>query len=90
MLIGTPIAVALGSAAVVGIVVGLDMVGAGHDRHQHLCAIAKYPLIAIPLFILTGMMFERSGVAARLVDLRAGLHRAAQRAGWRWSRCSSA
>ena len=30
-------------------------------------AVAKYPLIAIPLFILTGMVFERSGVASRLV-----------------------
>ena len=30
--------------------------------------MAKYPLIAIPLFILTGMVFERSGVAARLVS----------------------
>jgi C4-dicarboxylate transporter, DctM subunit len=26
--------------------------------------IAKYPLIAIPVFILAGMIFERSGVAA--------------------------
>jgi tripartite ATP-independent transporter DctM subunit len=31
--------------------------------------IAKYPLIAIPVFILAGMIFERSGVAARLVRL---------------------
>ncbi|MCK9261581.1 MAG: TRAP transporter large permease, partial [Azoarcus sp.] len=29
--------------------------------------IAKYPLLAIPMFILAGMIFERSGVALRLV-----------------------
>src|SRR5690625_7591924 len=30
-------------------------------------SVAKYPLIAIPLFILTGLIFERAGVAASLV-----------------------
>lgn len=29
--------------------------------------MAKYPLLAIPMFVLTGMIFERSGVAERLV-----------------------
>jgi len=67
MVIGTPIAVALGVAAAVGIVIGLDMVALGMIGTNSYAAVAKYPLIAIPLFILTGMMFERSGVAARLV-----------------------
>src|SRR5699024_10839417 len=30
-------------------------------------SVAKYPLIAIPLFILTGLIFERAGMAASLV-----------------------
>ena len=29
--------------------------------------IAKYPLIALPMFVLVGSVFDRSGVAARLV-----------------------
>ena len=29
--------------------------------------IAKYPLLALPVFILAGMIFERAGVAERLV-----------------------
>jgi tripartite ATP-independent transporter DctM subunit len=29
--------------------------------------IAKYPLLALPVFILAGMIFERAGVAAKLV-----------------------
>ncbi|MGR0187844.1 TRAP transporter large permease [Azospirillum aestuarii] len=29
--------------------------------------VAKYPLLAIPMFVLAGLIFERSGVAARLV-----------------------
>ena len=68
MLIGTPIAVALGIGGVIGIAVGLDTAALGTLGTNTYNAVAKYPLIAIPLFILTGMVFERSGVAARLVS----------------------
>lgn len=67
MLIGTPIAVALGLAGAIGILVGLDLTSLATIGTNTWNGVAKYPLIAIPLFILTGMMFERSGVAARLV-----------------------
>ena len=67
MLIGTPIAVALGFAGALGIYAGLDLAALGMIGPNTYAAVAKYPLIAIPLFILTGMVFERSGVAARLV-----------------------
>ncbi|MCG6121111.1 MAG: TRAP transporter large permease [Microvirga sp.] len=67
MLIGAPIAVSLGLAAAIGILIGLDVVSLGTIGTNTYNGVAKYPLIAIPLFILTGMMFERSGVAARLV-----------------------
>ncbi|MCW5636489.1 MAG: TRAP transporter large permease [Rubrivivax sp.] len=30
--------------------------------------IAKYPLLALPMFVLVGSVFDRSGVAQRLVD----------------------
>ncbi len=65
--IGTPIAVALGCGGVVGILIGLDTAALGTIGTNTWSAVAKYPLIAVPLFILTGMVFERSGVAARLV-----------------------
>ncbi|MEQ8429804.1 MAG: TRAP transporter large permease [Silicimonas sp.] len=68
MFLGTPIAVALGFAGAVGILAGLDLTALGMIGPNTYAAIAKYPLIAIPLFILTGMVFERSGVAARLVE----------------------
>ncbi len=69
LVIGTPIAVALGLAGVAAIWVGLDPSALGMIGTNTYAAIAKYPLIAIPLFILTGIIFERSGVAARLVTL---------------------
>lgn len=67
LVIGTPIAVALGVGGVVGILLGLDLAALGTVGTNTWNAVAKYPLIAIPLFILTGMVFERSGVAGRLV-----------------------
>lgn len=67
LLIGAPIAVALAAGGVAGILLGLDLHALATVGTNTYNAIAKYPLIAIPLFILTGMIFERSGVAARLV-----------------------
>ena len=68
MAVGTPIAVALGIGGAVGVYLGLDATAMGMIGPNTYAAIAKYPLIAIPLFILTGAVFERSGVAARLVE----------------------
>lgn len=73
MLIGTPIAVALGLAGAVGILVGLDLTSLAMIGPNTYAAVAKYPLIAIPLFILTGIVFERAGVAARLVEFAQAL-----------------
>lgn len=67
LLLGWPIAVALGLAGIVGIWIGLDVYALGTVGTNTYNGIAKYPLIAIPLFVLTGMIFERSGVAGRLV-----------------------
>ncbi|HEX5513840.1 MAG TPA: TRAP transporter large permease [Gammaproteobacteria bacterium] len=64
---GLPVAFALALAATVGILTGLtpDMLATlGTNTYN---SIAKYPLIAIPLFILTGLIFEKAGVALRLV-----------------------
>ncbi len=67
LFLGTPIAVALGLAGVIGILTGLDAYALATIGTNTYNGIAKYPLIAVPLFILTGMIFERSGVAAKLV-----------------------
>ncbi|MFC4270014.1 TRAP transporter large permease subunit [Sneathiella chungangensis] len=66
---GAPISVSLGLSGVIAIFFGLDMDAVANMSTIAYASIAKYPLIAIPLFILTGMIFERSGVAERLVEL---------------------
>lgn len=73
MVIGTPIAVALGLGGAVGVYLGLDLAALGMIGPNTYAAVAKYPLIAIPLFILTGAVFERSGVAAHLVQFAQSL-----------------
>lgn len=73
LLIGMPVAFALGLGGAVGIVMGLspDMLATlGTNTYN---SVAKYPLIAIPLFILTGLIFERAGVAASLVTFAQSL-----------------
>ncbi len=67
MCAAVPLAVALGLAAV-SVIVAANM-GIMSVPTTVYSGIAKYPLIAIPVFILAGMIFERSGVAARLVRL---------------------
>ncbi|MBB3141788.1 TRAP transporter large permease [Halomonas organivorans] len=67
LIAGVPVAFSLGLSGAVGIVAGLSpsmLATLGTNTYN---SVAKYPLIAIPLFILTGLIFERAGVAARLV-----------------------
>lgn len=67
MALGVPIAVALAAGGIAGILAGLDIPALATVGTNTFNGIAKYPLIAIPLFILAGTLFERSGVAARLI-----------------------
>jgi len=65
MLAGVPLATALGiSGAVVILAADLGSMSIAANVYSSL---AKYPLLALPVFILAGMIFERAGVAAKLV-----------------------
>jgi tripartite ATP-independent transporter DctM subunit len=65
MAIGAPLAVALGvSGTAVIFIEGLGIMSVPTNAYN---GVAKYPLLALPVFILAGMMFERAGVALRIV-----------------------
>ena len=70
MLAGVPIAVALGLGGLVAIAVAngdapwWGLLAAPQNMHA---STAKYPLLALPMFVLVGSIFDRSGVARRLV-----------------------
>jgi tripartite ATP-independent transporter DctM subunit len=66
MLAGVPIGVALMLGGAMGI--GFGHLGWLSIPNNFYAGIAKYPLLALPMFVLVGAIFERSGVARRLVD----------------------
>ncbi|HKB53744.1 MAG TPA: TRAP transporter large permease [Ramlibacter sp.] len=71
LLLGVPIGAALGLAGAVCI--GLanrdaQWFGLLAVPQNFYAGLGKYPLLAIPMFVLVGSIFERSGVAVRLVN----------------------
>ena len=71
MLLGVPIGVSLGLGGLVAIgLSNLDtqMFGLLAVPQNFYAGLAKYPLLAIPMFVLVGSIFDRSGVALRLVN----------------------
>jgi C4-dicarboxylate transporter, DctM subunit len=69
--IGVPIATALGIGGVVAIALAnadAPWFGLLAAPQNAQAGIAKYPLLALPMFVLVGVIFDRSGVARRIVD----------------------
>jgi len=70
LLLGVPIAVGLALSAVLAIAAAnLDspLFGLMAVPQNFYSAVAKYPLLALPMFVLVGSIFDRSGVAQRMV-----------------------
>lgn len=65
MFSGVPLAVAMGVAG--GVVVAATGLGVMSIPTNVYTGIAKYPLMAIPVFVIAGLIFERAGVAATIV-----------------------
>jgi C4-dicarboxylate transporter DctM subunit len=69
--LGVPLAVAFGLAGMV--VVAWQQLGIMSIPINLYSGIAKYPLLALPVFILAGLLFERAGIAVRLVRVAQAL-----------------
>jgi C4-dicarboxylate transporter, DctM subunit len=70
MLAGVPIGVSLGLGAIAAIAVAnadTPLWGLLAAPQNMVASIAKYPLLALPMFVLVGSVFDRSGVAQRMV-----------------------
>src|SRR5262245_34988486 len=71
LMMGAPLAIALGvPGALVIYTEGLGIMSVPTNAYS---AIAKYALLALPVFVLAGLIFERAGVALRLVRFAAAL-----------------
>lgn len=71
LILRVPIAVSLGFAAL-AVVWKWDM-GVDMLSYNFFAGIAKFPLLAIPFFILAGYIMERAGIASRIVTLMESL-----------------
>ncbi|MBS7809072.1 TRAP transporter large permease [Variovorax sp. PCZ-1] len=70
MLFGVPIGVSLGVGGLVAIAMAnsdAPLWGLLAAPQNAYTSIAKYPLLALPMFVLVGSIFDRSGVAQRMV-----------------------
>ncbi len=70
MLLGVPIGVALGLGGLIAIAMAnsdTQLFGLLAVPQNAYAGIAKYPLLALPMFVLVGSIFDRSGVAKRMV-----------------------
>ncbi|HEV7369043.1 TRAP transporter large permease [Arenibaculum sp.] len=71
LLVGTPIAVALGLSGTLAILAAdLGIMAVPTNIYA---GVAKYPLLAIPVFILAGLIFERAGVARQIVTFASSI-----------------
>ncbi|MDA8445906.1 TRAP transporter large permease [Paracidovorax valerianellae] len=71
MFVGVPIGAALGLAGVTAIALAnadSQWFGLLAVPQNFYAGLGKYPLLAIPMFVLVGSIFDRSGVALRLVN----------------------
>lgn len=67
LIAGFPIAIALGSVACIVLwLTGQSLLGISPIFYSN---IAKFPLLAIPFFILAGFILERCGISRRLIHL---------------------
>jgi len=70
MLIGVPVGVALAAAGSLAIALAnfdVQWWGLLAVPQNFYASLAKYPMLAVPMFVLVGSIFDRSGVAQRLV-----------------------
>ncbi|HYE40558.1 MAG TPA: TRAP transporter large permease [Ramlibacter sp.] len=71
LFLGVPIGAALGIAGAVCIALAnadVQWWGLLAVPQNFYAGLAKYPLLAVPMFVLVGSIFDRSGVALRLVN----------------------
>jgi tripartite ATP-independent transporter DctM subunit len=73
LLLGVPVAVCLGLSAIVAIA-SIGDVPTGYMVAQRVATgIASFPLLAIPFFVLSGVLMGEGGMARRLIDFAAAL-----------------
>lgn len=68
LLIGMPIAFALGISSVLAVLV-TNVIPVSYLTQTMFGAVDSYPLLAVPLFVLSGVIMEYGGLSRRLIDV---------------------
>lgn len=68
LLIGMPIAFALGIASVLAVIV-TEVIPVSYLTQTMFGAVDSYPLLAVPLFVFSGVIMEYGGLSRRLIDV---------------------
>lgn len=71
--LNVPVAVCLGLAAVVAVASIGDVPTAYLVAQRIATGVSSFPLLAIPFFVLSGLLMGEGGMARRLIDLAAAL-----------------
>lgn len=66
-LIGTPVAISAGGAAMIALL--LEGESLQFMAQMVYTSVDSYPLVAVPCFILAGLLMQKGGLAKRLTDL---------------------
>ncbi|MFD2831266.1 TRAP transporter large permease [Corticicoccus populi] len=72
LLIGVPIAISLGVAAIAAIYFGTDL-PLDLVAQKAFTSLDSFPLLAIPFFMLAGVLMGKGGISRRLLDLASSL-----------------
>jgi C4-dicarboxylate transporter DctM subunit len=70
MLLGVPIAVAMGVASTAAVLIATDLPVVVIGQRM-LVILDSFPFLALPFFILAGLFMEQGGITRRLVDFAA-------------------
>lgn len=68
LLVGMPIAFALGISSVVAVLF-TEVIPVSYLAQTMFGAVNSYPLLAVPLFVLAGVIMEYGGLSRRLIDV---------------------
>ncbi len=69
LLMGTPVAICIGAATFIAMLASIEFTAAATTVAQRMTGgLNSFALLAIPLFILSGILMGRGGIARRLIE----------------------
>lgn len=68
LILSVPIGIAIGTSTILTIMLAIDNINISTMAQKSFTALDSFPLMAIPFFILAGVLMGKGGVSKRLLD----------------------